>query len=467
MGIRSALGAVVFGVILAGSAHAGPKEDIAAKTKDALDAYDLMDYPAAKKSLDQALAIAKKSRLEKDPLVAKVYVAVGIAAHANGDLDGAKLAFLSAVQIDAKIQIDAAYKSPELVKLLDEARSEAAGGGTTPEPVVGSDVVDCASVKGLQHTILDAGKIGVAQPIEAYLGSEIAAVKVSLMYRAEGATDFTEVKMSRQGSCKYNGAIPSSAMKGTLVHYFVAAYDNNNKPIASASRGSSGSPNIMELSAAPTGVAKPDVEDPIKGGGGGGTTGGEIGGGVIAGGKPAKVMLGVAVGTGFGYVSGITEGNNDVKNPGIANSLLVITPELAFAASPQLTIGIAARLGIPLGANIDNHATLAPAVVARVRYTLSDSGEGVRLMGQVGGGIIRNTLKVDNEMPGMDTDIVAQGPLLIGAGLGYMKRLGSSLQFVADLSALAGIAVVDKLGSAPALNSGVTADLSLGIVVGF
>jgi hypothetical protein len=70
-------------------------------------------------------------------------------------------------------------------------------------------------------------------------------------------------------------------------------------------------------------------------------------------------------------------------------------------------------------------------------------------------------------MPDMDTDIVAQGPLLLGAGVSYTKHLGDSFAFLAELDAIAGLAVVNKLGSAINLNSGVGADMSVGFAVGF
>jgi len=87
-------------------------------------------------------------------------------------------------------------------------------------------------------------------------------------------------------------------------------------------------------------------------------------------------------------------------------------------------------------------------------------------MGQIGGGVMRNTIKLTTNTAGMDTDIVAQGPLLIGAGVGFIKKLGGKVAFVADLSALAGIAIVDKIGTTK-VNSGIGADLSLGLAVGF
>jgi hypothetical protein len=89
------------------------------------------------------------------------------------------------------------------------------------------------------------------------------------------------------------------------------------------------------------------------------------------------------------------------------------------------------------------------------------------VIGQLGGGIIRNTIKLKESMDGQDTDIVGQGPLLIGAGVGYMKRLSGNVAFVGDLSVLGAIAVVDKLGNAPNLGNGIGADLSVGIAFGF
>jgi hypothetical protein len=107
--------------------------------------------------------------------------------------------------------------------------------------------VDCLTVQGMQHTIIDTAKGGAPLAIEAYVGMDVAGVtKVSALYRPEGATEFTEVKLKKEGDCKYTGSIPAAAMKGSLVHYYVAAYADGPKP--AASKGSSGSPNIIEIS---------------------------------------------------------------------------------------------------------------------------------------------------------------------------------------------------------------------------
>lgn len=467
MGTRSFVAlAAAFVVVVLGlgsprPAAADPKADMAQKSKEAMESYDFMDYDAAKKHLNQALAIAKKARLEKDPAAAQVYLNLGLAAFAGGDQEGAKAAFTAAVQIDGKIQIAPEYRSPALVKLLDQVRAEA-GVGAEPALPAGPPGVDCTTVEGLQHTIIDTSKTNASQPIEALVGADVTPSKVSVMYRPEGAADFTESKLTKQGDCQYTGAIPGAAMRGSVLHYYVAAYDANNRVIVG--KGSAGSPNIMELTAGPP--PRPDEEDPINGGkpdGGGGA----VSGGVTAGGKPARIYVGVSGGTGFGYVTGKTEFDNRVENCCIGNSLVVLTPELGYYVNPQLSIGMAARLGIPVGANLEGHSTLAPAGLVRVRYALAKSGEGIRVLGQLGAGILRNTIKLNNAVGGMDTDIVAQGPLLFGAGVGYTKLLSAKVAFIADLSAIGAIAVVKDLGSAPNLNSGLSADLSLGIAVGF
>ncbi len=460
---------VILALLLAGGvAHADPKADADKAAKSAMESYDLMDYDAAKASLQKAIAAATKAKLDKDPVSAKLYVYLGITSFAGGDADGAKKAFTAAVKIDPKIQIEAAYKAPELTKLLDSVRGDAGG---TPGPTEPGDGTDCASIKGLQFKEPDGGKTGTPQPIEAYLAADITAARVVVMYRPEGATDFTEGKLTKSG-CKYTGSIPGTALKGSILHYYVAAMDANNRPISGATAGSSRTPNLLEITAGAGGVLPNDGEDPLnkKGGGGGGGGGGVTKGTTITGGKPARVFIAVSGGTGFGYVTGITEANNEVQTCCVGNSLVVLTPELGYYVNPQLSIGLAGRVGFPLGANVDppnaKHSTIAPAAVVRVRYALSESGEGLRFMGQVGGGVMRNTIKLQMQANGGDTDIVAQGPLLLGAGIGFVKQLTGNLAFMADVSAMAGIAVVDKLGTAR-LNTGIGGDVSLGLAVGF
>jgi hypothetical protein len=460
-------------------ASADAKSDVAAKLKAAMEAYDTFDYDGARKQLTAAIATAKKAHLDKDPVLAKAYLDLGIVAFAVPDQAAAKEAFVSAAQIDPKIQIDVAYKSPELAKLLDQARSEAksspaASSGGEDLGLGGDAGADCSSVKGLQHQLVDSAKGGAPLKLEAQLGGDVKAAKVSIMFRSEGASDFTEVKMSKSG-CTYAGTIPGSALKG-LVHYYIAAYDGGGKLITS--KGSAGSPNIIEVTGgggAASGKGGDD-EDPLGGGkktqvaasdsgGGSADDSASVSAGTEVPGKPKKVWIGVNGGTGAGYVTGNTEGGNAVKSCCLGEDPVMLLGELGYNLTPQLAIGVAFRMGLPLGANVDGHATGAPSGLVRVHYALAEDGDGIHVLGALGFGFLRNTIKLDNASMGMDTDVVAQGPLLVGAGVGYGKKLGDMVKFTADLNALVGLAVVSEIGASP-LNNGISVDASIGFEFG-
>lgn len=459
--VAAALGVIV---CLAAPVHADPRGDIAAKTRAAMASYDALDYEAARRQLNQALAIAKRAKLDKDPIVARVYLDLGIAQLAGADPEAAKVALLSAVQIDPKIAIEPAYRSPELVRMLDEARAAAGDPGEVAAE-------DCRAARGLQHTPNPRGQRGTPQRIEVVIGSDLAPARVVVMYRPQGAIDFSESRLARQAGCHYVGTIPADAMYRAVVHYYVAAYDASNHVLAAM--GSSGAPTEIRISRGSDGPEVHTIESTppaqlppemlIQ----------SLPGAAVAWDQapPAprrpRIVLAVSGGTGFGYVSGRTEGDNLVQQCCIGSSPVVISPELRLNVGRRLSIGAVARFGLPLGANVMGHSTLAPAGLVRLGYALSDGDRGLHVMGELGFGILRNTIKLSADMPGMDVDVVAQGPVLVGAGVGYTWRLGDRVALLVDLDVIGGIAVVDKLGTAVHLNTGVGADMRAGVAFGF
>jgi len=457
--------AVVLGVIgcLAAPVSADPRSDIAAKARQAMASYDAMDYEAARRLLNQALAIAKRARLDRDPVVARVYLDLGIAQLAASDPEAAKVAFLSAVQIDPRIAIDPAYKSGELARMLDDARAAAGDGG---EPAAD----DCRSIRGIQHAPVEGARRGVAQPIEVLIGGDVSPARVVVMYRPEGAIDFTEVRLARQTGCRYAGTIPAAAMHGAVVHYYIAAYDASNRVLTA--KGSSSSPNQLELGGG--GAPRHDAEDPVGGGAGPGPAAEpEASAAVVETARPPsrtafpRFAISVSGGAGVGYVSGKTEDNNVVQqcclgtNPGLASV------ELRYNLSPRLSLGLVGRFGFPWTANVMGHSTIAPAGLVRLGFAFSGTGSGFHVMAEAGVGILRNTITLSTDDPAMNTDVVAQGPLLLGSGVGYAFRLSEHFSLLLDLDAIAALAVVDHLGTAIQLHTSIDGDLRAGIAVGF
>jgi uncharacterized membrane protein YgcG len=491
----------VLGAITPRVAHADAKKDIQQKIKEAMENYDLLEYEEARKLLNQALTIAKQKKLENDPVTAQVHLRLGIVYKAGlNDDESAKLSFLSAAQIDPKITIDAAYKTPDLQKMLDEAKKEAASGGGAAASSEsggggggavdmgggddGGEQVDCKTVSGLQHTIVDTAKGGAPLKLEAFVAKDVNPAKVAIMYRSKGATDFTEIKMSKSGDCKYAGEIPAGAMAGDLVHYYVAAFNKNGKVIAS--KGSSGSPNIVEVAGGGGGggggAAMPgDDEDPLHGGGHkppptttaaaedtstASSSDSSVSSGVQVAGKAPTVFIAVGGGTGAGFVTGETEQAGNKVECCFAPDLAHVTGEIGYYLNPHTAIGIAVRMGFPIGANIADHATAAPAGLLRLHHYFGNSGDGLMVVGQVGGGVIRNTIKLTDAPPDMNVDIAAMGPLIVGAGAGYVAPLGGGVKLNAEVNALAGVPVVTKIGLSR-LNFGVEFDATLGLLIGF
>jgi hypothetical protein len=165
-------------------------------------------------------------------------------------------------------------------------------------------------------------------------------------------------------------------------------------------------------------------------------------------------------------VTGETEQAGNKVECCFAPDLAHVNAEIGYYVNPTTAIGIAARIGFPIGANIQDHATAAPSGLLRIHHNFSTDGNGLMVVGEVGGGVIRNTIKLTDASPDMNMDIAAMGPLIIGAGAGYLAPLGGPVKLDAEVNALAGVPVVTKIGLSR-LNFGVEFDLSLGLMIGF
>ncbi len=473
---------------------AGTEKQIKAKNAQAMENFDLLEFEEAKRLLNEAVGMAKKANLSS-PIVARTYVNLGVVYFSGfQDVESAKLAFIEAVQIDSEIDIDKVYRTAEMTRILGETKKEYAGkkpaAAAEAEPAAGGGDVDCKSLEGLDHQLLEQAKAGRAAKISAMVGADLNAAKVSLFYRPAGSAQFSEVEMKRTGECKFAGTLPAKAIKGDSFHYYIAAFNKKGKALAS--KGSSDSPNIVEVLAVAggsgggkAGLVGDDEnplgadEEPDTGKTAASTTVADDSAGEVEGGaKPsksghAKLFLAVAMGTGGGYVTGATEQAQSDVGCCFAPALLHLFPEIGYFLRRNMSVSAAFRMGFPVGANLPGHATAAPAALVRFKYALDESGEGVNVTGAVGGGIIRHTIKLNMPSADGDTDTVASGPILIGAGAGYAKALGGPMRFVAELNTLAGIpGPIKELGTCPGAgcvkpNFALQFDLNIGVLFAF
>jgi hypothetical protein len=451
------------GVLDERAAHAQGKsravKEVESKTVAAMENFDLLEFETARKQLAEAVALARKNKLDRQPAVARAYLDLGIVEFAGlKDAEAAREAFAAAVAIDPDIEIGVAYRTPAMAELLKEVKK-----GPTPAAADDADAREepagdgCGAIPGIEHTPVDRGVIGQQQTISARVGDPVKAERVSLFYRAAEAARYIEVPMRRRaGSCAYVAAIPGTAMHGSAIHYYVAAVAGGQTV---ASKGSRTSPNIIELGAGDAAgeAASPSVER----------------GRPAARGGKKKVFVSLAVGTGGGYVSGTTEVVGSEVDCCVALSPVHFFPEIGYYFTRRLSLSAAFRMGFALGANVAGHATAAPSGLLRLRFALSDSGEGFLLSVAGGGGIIRNTVKVEEAASGMNTDTTASGPFIGGAGLGYLKALSGATHLIAELNALAAFpGGIEELGPCPGSgcvrpNFGVEVDFNFGVLFAF
>ncbi len=442
-----ALGGVMSAsIVMPTSAHADDSEQVKAKSDKGMAEYDGMEFEAAKGLLMEAIAIGERTD-SKGIELATAYLNLGIVYFSGfGEEEKASEAFTNALGVDSTVTLGVAYSTPEMAAVFEDARGKISEGG------------DC-SISGLAHELVDEAAAGSSPEMRARLGEGVLATSVMLFFRGEGQLEFSKVALKKSGACEYVGSIPTTAVQGDFVHYYIAALDSDGKEIEH--KGTSGSPNIIEVLEA-SGGSNVDGDNPLASGGN------KDDESLLSTESGPSVFLSVGIGSGAGYIQGPTEKSKSEVACCIAPALLHLFPEIGYFISNQLSISAAFRMGFPLGANIEGHATFAPAGLLRVRYALSTSGEGIQVSGALGGGMMRNTVEIeDPEVSDMNVDTTVMGPVIFGAGVGYVKSLGGPIRLVAEVNVLAAVtAGIDELGSARPKN-GAQADANLALLFAF
>lgn len=459
MRFASKLAIVSCAIAYSSVATADPSVDqVKAKMNAGMEHYDLADFTDARNSLNEAIALAKKNGIDGEPIAGDVYLRLGIVyfAQSKPDKEAAKVAFINALKINPTIQIPKIYVREDMSAMLEKLRAEQSGSTVT-------ETSKCRSVKGFVHAPVDEAFVGRKLLVNADVSDKIKAKEVKLHYRPQGQSDYSVVPMAVVDGCTWAGFIPGKYIKGTMLQYYIAAYDGSGNLIAQ--KGSSGVPNPVSLEIPEDGDVPGDTdptdEDPFD----------------LQNKKkkkekknkkkkrrdgPTAWYLGFGVGTGGGFVTGKTESLQEEITPGFAPAWLSISPEFGYHLSEKFAIALTGRLGFTIGATVPGHSTLAPAGILRGRYTTGGES-GFQVNAGIGGGFTRQVLAAN---PQGEKDTAVSGPLLVVAGFGYQKKLTESLRFLADINAIAGIPVVKEMGTVRP-HFGTQVDINLGIFFTF
>ena len=208
--------------------------------KEAMADYDSLEFETAKQTLSTALAKLRDAGMDETPMGARVYIDLAIVYITGDNKDRARgiEQFKKALTIDPAAAIDSDRETPELKAAFEEARKAVAGAGAKPVKPDETEGGDC-----IKHTPVDDAKAGTKVTIRVNVCAAVGAKKVVLFYRAGGQEEFVATPLDNQGGHDWVGEIPSDAVTGKSVQYYLEARDGKDKAVIAAN--SAASPYII------------------------------------------------------------------------------------------------------------------------------------------------------------------------------------------------------------------------------
>jgi hypothetical protein len=238
-------------------AESSDEAEITAMAKEhyklGLDAYKNGKYPEAIKELKKAYLLKRLPAL---------LLNIGATYRKMGDIDNAAYYYKKYLA-----EAPEAKDRGEVEKTVAELDKEKPGAGGAPaasEPSApASETPAPPAATEWKHSAVDAAPPD--QPLDVRVQMPVTkGVKVYVYYRGAGQAEFSQVLARRHGGEKV-GRIPSDAMNGKSVQYYVEGKDDKGNVVKSF--GSAADPNIVRIdsAAAPQVVASGDSGASEKG----------------------------------------------------------------------------------------------------------------------------------------------------------------------------------------------------------
>jgi hypothetical protein len=481
-----------------GRADAQEADDPVAKitqmNKDAIVALQAQKWDDARKLLKQGLDLADASGLQQHPITARTHIHMGvvlISGFKQRDL-GIKQ-FKKALEIEATINLTKSLVTPELTEAFNEAKAGGAAPAATPpatapaptapppanpepppppppaapaEPAAPAASPEGAEEpSGIVHEPITEAKKGSTISVTVGVQADLKFDKMVLAYRPAGATEFNGREMKEVAEGRYGAEIPTTATGGDSVDYYVEADDAEGNAVAT--KGTVDSPLSINLGGAkaahnkPEGGEEEEDEEPDH-----------------------TYFVGLMLGSGFGWATGVGDTNHDtsIKPPGLAlATLFQVAPEVGYWLTDALMLSIQLRYQHvtgtvpaynPFTGEEFKGANYAFAAFAKATWKLGDDDSDWHPFFSLaaGGGYIRHEVTLhpmnpSNFPPNWNcgpkgtqdcVDTIQGGPILIGPGGGVFYDLTDNLQLVGQANAVLGF-----------WNFTFNLDINVGIAYGF
>ncbi len=416
------------------------KERIRLLNSQAMEQYDVLEFDKAKELLEKALSEADTYSLSEDKSMALTYINLGVVYGAgfNDRLNAVKH-FSTALKLESSAAIDAMRATPTLEEMFTSAKE------SVPPPKK-KDLV-------LRHTPLDDVRAGRVVTIKAMTGVDLKPAKVLLIHWGSGQKERSKVEMRQVRPNVYQGQIPSKAVSGRSIYYYIEAQNEEGRRIQG--HGTKGSPNIISIRRK-KGTSRSTPEAPKK---------------------DQFLSIYVMVGAGFGVVHGGESENTHPLPPGNdepydnlsietggAIAPFHIAPEIDYHINTKWHIGLMGRIqfvnaisqddqddlykkdGKPTGKEAMASRISLLGVLRAKRFFL-DGPLKLYVAFGVGGGQLRHRIELGNydQQPNgsdptlnkndrVDTRLSQYVAFNVGGGLKYMFH--RNIGFALDLSGL-------------------------------
>ena len=302
------------------SAWAGPPERVAQMNKKAMEAYDALEFPAARRTLEECVALLHKNKMDGSIQAARTYINLGMVYVQIHDNARGEQWFRKALSINPNAKLDPALATPDIQSVWDRASGKTpsvptpvpapvaqaepprpqpvaqAPEPTRPDPTpppspdnVGIDPpqkppTTLTPNQGLEYSadelLNPVKKVELRSiPYEEVPASQKFSIyftpvpihpmgtvsRATLFYRTLGQAKYSEAPMSlsRKQQGDWTGQIPVEATSGRAIQYYMEAYDNLGRVCGNFGTGDN--PTIIRVTAARGVAAIPaeDVENPL------------------------------------------------------------------------------------------------------------------------------------------------------------------------------------------------------------
>jgi hypothetical protein len=207
-----------------------------------------VDYPSAVKKLQSAAAKCDGDKCAP-PTKAAILRDLGAMQILAGSEPEGRASFGRALAVDGQLELDPAYKNPQLDAIWSEVKKKgpAAGGGSESSGPAGPQPSG-----DFTHTPAPEAPVRTPLPVYVeYSGSEQLG-RIIAKYKGPGMTDWKPIELAKLGM-GYGGLIPCKDVTQGTMSYYIQGFNSGNDPVATS--GSRNKPFTVPVKAEITGAA--------------------------------------------------------------------------------------------------------------------------------------------------------------------------------------------------------------------